>query len=134
VLPKNLTGQQVRDIMEGWSGALGVHCNACHTADPTKVGPNGRPRLNFADDSKHEKQTARLMFTMTQKVNGDYISMIPMDHDEHADEDHAGHEDHADHQVTCGTCHRGHQHPEAYIPPMEHDGPPPPGSHPPMPQ
>ncbi len=55
VLPKSLTGQQVRDVMEGWSGSLGVHCDTCHTADPGKVGPNGRPRLNFPDDTKQEK-------------------------------------------------------------------------------
>jgi hypothetical protein len=132
VLPKDLTGKQVRDIMEGWSGALGVHCNACHTADPTQKGPNGRPRLNFADDSKHEKRTARLMFTMTQKINADYISAVDKEHEEH---EHEGGAEHADHNVTCGTCHRGHQHPEAYIPPKEHDGPPAPaGEKPPLPR
>ena len=130
VLPKNLTGKQVRDIMEGWSGALGVHCDACHTPEPGKVGPNGWPRMNFPDDSKPEKNTARLMYKMTQKINDDYVSMIDMDHDE------AKGEDHADHKVTCGTCHRGHQHPEAYIPPKEHDGPhpPAPGEKPPSPR
>lgn len=148
VLPKSLTGNQVHDIMEGWAGALGVHCNACHTVDPTQKGLNGRPRLNFADDSKPEKQTARLMVTMTQKINADYIGKIPEDHDEHGeadhdahgadaehdDHDHAGHEGHGDHKVSCGTCHRGHQHPEAYIPPKEHDGPPAPAGKPPIPR
>lgn len=129
VLPKTLTGNQVRDIMEGWSGALGVHCDTCHTADPTKVGPNGRPRLNFPDDSKKEKETARLMYTMTQKINDDYVSMVDMGHEE-------PNEDHAAHKVTCGTCHRGHKTPEAYVPPKEHDGPrlPAPGEKPPVPR
>jgi hypothetical protein len=124
VLPKTLTGKQVRDVMEGWSGGLGVHCDTCHTKDPGKVGPNGWPVLNFADDSKHEKEAARLMYTMTQKINDDYVSMVEMDHDE-ANEDHAAH-DHAAHKVTCGTCHRGHKTPEAYVPPEEHGGPHPP--------
>src|SRR5581483_12276547 len=130
VLPKNLTGKQVRDIMEGWSGQLGVHCNACHTADPKNVGPNGRPRMNFPDDSKPEKSTARLMFTMTQKINDDYISMVDMDHDDQPGEDHAGH------KVTCGTCHRGHQKPEAFVPPPEEQHGPPPaaGEKPPVPR
>jgi hypothetical protein len=68
------------------------------------------------------------MYTMTQKINDDYISMVDMDHDEHEG-------DHAAHKVTCGTCHRGHQHPEAYVPPKEHDGPHPqaPGA-PPLPR
>jgi hypothetical protein len=119
VLPKTLTGNQVRDIMEGWSGALGVHCNACHTADPTKTGPNGRPRLNFPDDSKPEKNAARLMAKMTADVNENYVSMIdlPDAKESTADKGQA--------KVSCGTCHRGHMKPEAFIPPPERDGPPP---------
>ena len=109
VLPKDLTGAQVREYMEKWQGDLGVHCNTCHAEDPKNIGPNGRPRLNFADDSKPEKQTARLMYTMTEKINTDTISMVG---DGKA-------------KVTCGTCHRGHQKPEPYVAPEEHHGPPP---------
>lgn len=131
VLPKTLTGKQVRDIMEQWQGQLGVHCNACHAADPKNVGPNGRPRLNFADDSKPEKNAARLMYTMTNKINDDTISMVDMN----MDQAEGSHEDHSDHKVTCGTCHRGHLKPEAFIPPPEHEGPPPmPGAKPPAPR
>jgi hypothetical protein len=120
VLPKTLTGKQVRDIMESWSGQLGVHCSACHSADPNNVGPNGRPRMNFPDDSKPEKNTARLMFTMTQKINDDYVSMV---NDGEA-------------KVTCGTCHRGHMKPEDFVPPPEEEhGPPPaPGAPPQLPR
>ena len=101
VLPKDLTGQQVRDVMEGWAGSLGVHCDTCHAADPGKMGPNGRPRLNFADDSKPEKKTARLMFKMTNDINDNYVSMV----------------DDGTAKVTCGTCHRGHLKPETFVPP-----------------
>ena len=73
VLPKDLTGREVRDIMQKWAGSLGVHCDTCHAADPNHPGPNGRPRLNFADDSKPDKQIARIMYTMTQQINADYI-------------------------------------------------------------
>jgi hypothetical protein len=108
VLPKNLTGQQVRDIMEKWEGSLGVHCSTCHTADPNNIGPNGRPRLNFADDSKPEKATARLMYTMTEGINKDYVMKI----------------EGAETPVACGTCHRGHFDPEPFVIPEEdHDGP-----------
>ena len=106
VLPKNLTGQQVHEIMEKWEGSLGVHCNTCHTADPGNIGPNGRPRLNFADDSKQQKSTARLMYKMTEEINGNYISMV----------------ENSGPPVSCGTCHRGHLDPEPFvIPPDEHD-------------
>jgi hypothetical protein len=108
VLPKDLTGRQVRDIMETWEGSLGVHCDFCHAPDPKNLGPNGRPRLNFADDSKPNKQIARIMYTMTQQMNKDYITKA-MD----LDKDGMGS------PVTCGTCHRGHEMPEDFVIPRE---------------
>jgi len=107
VLPKNLTGQQVHDIMENWEAALGSHCSTCHTADPKNIGPNGKPRLNFADDSRPEKQTARRMFAMTEEINGNYISKI----------------DNSGAPVSCGTCHRGHLGPEPFVAPPDGDKP-----------
>lgn len=116
VLPKNLTGQQVRDIMEKWQGSLGVHCNTCHTPDPNNIGPNGRPRLNFADDSKPQKATARLMYQMVEGINRDYVMKL---------------ED-VETPVACGTCHRGHLDPEPFVIPKEdHDSPRPPDAPPP---
>jgi len=115
VLPKDLTGQQVHEIMRQWEGALGAHCSTCHTADPNNIGPNGRPRLNFADDSRPEKATARLMYTMTEDINRNYVSKVQS----------------SEAPVTCGTCHRGHLGPEPFlIPPDDHDGPRPPQSRP----
>jgi hypothetical protein len=113
VLPKDTTGQQVRDIMENWAGSLGVHCDTCHMADPNHVDPNGRPRLNFPDDSKPDKQIARIMYTMTQQINKDYISKA-MDMDKDAEGS----------PVTCGTCHRGHKMPEDFVPPRVQRGGP----------
>jgi hypothetical protein len=114
VLPKNLTGQEVHEIMETWSGSLGVHCNFCHVEDPKNIGPNGRPRLNFADDAKPDKKIARIMYSMTQQINQDYIKKA-MD----LDTDGMGS------PVTCGTCHRGHEMPEQFVIPREehHGGP-----------
>ena len=108
VLPKNLTGDQVHEIMEGWESALGAHCSTCHTADPNNIGPNGRPRLNFADDSRPEKSTARIMYKMVEDINENYISMV----------------DNSGAPVTCGTCHRGHIGPEPFIAPKAGSRPP----------
>ncbi len=121
VLPKNLTGQQVHEIMEGFAGSLGVHCDFCHAADPKNLMPNGRPRLNFADDSKDDKKIARIMLTMTQQINADYISKASA-----MDPDAMGM------KVTCGTCHRGHEMPEEFVIPKEQGpgGPPPAGGPP----
>ena len=118
VLPKNLTGQQVHEIMEGFAGSLGVHCDFCHAADAKNIGPNGKPRLNFADDSKDDKKIARIMLTMTQQINADYISKASA-----MDPDAMGM------KVTCGTCHRGHEMPEEFVIPKE-GGPPPAGGAP----
>jgi hypothetical protein len=108
VLPKNLTGDQVHEIMDTWEASLGVHCSTCHAADPKNIGPNGRPRLNYADDSKPEKASARLMYKMTEDINVNYVSKIPS----------------SDMPVTCGTCHRGHFGPEPFvIPKDDHDAP-----------
>jgi len=124
VLPKDLTGNQVRDIMRTWAGSLGVHCDFCHAADLKNVGPNGRPQLNFAGDSKDDKKIARLMYTMTEHINANYISKT-----KEIDTDAM------DMKVTCGTCHRGHKMPEDFVIPKEGPpggpGMPPPGGAPP---
>ena len=121
VLPKDLTGQQVHEIMEGFAGSLGVHCDFCHAADPKNIGLNGKPRLNFADDSKDDKKIARIMISMTQQINGDYISKAS-----------ALDPDSMNMKVTCGTCHRGHEMPEEFVIPKEQGpgGPPPAGGAP----
>jgi cytochrome c553 len=110
VLPKDMTGQQVHEIMEKIEGSLGAHCDTCHTADPKNLAPNGRPRLNFADDSKPEKNNARLMMTMTEEINKSYVSKV----------------DNSGVAVTCGTCHRGKLHPEPFVIPPDEGGPRPP--------
>jgi hypothetical protein len=90
-------------------------------ADPNRLGPDGRTRLYFPDDSKPDKQIARIMYTMTQQMNADYISKA-MD----LDKDNEGM------PVTCGTCHRGHKMPEEFvIPKEEQPGGPPAGGAPP---
>lgn len=111
VLPKDMTGEQVMDVMHKWEGALGVECSYCHTKDEEASAKAGRTRLKFSDDGKNEKKAARIMYTMTQDLNKKYISQLPEMGD----------------PVSCGTCHRGHAHPQEFVPPPEHhEGPPPP--------
>jgi hypothetical protein len=121
VLPKDLTGAQVHEIMEHWAGDLGVHCDTCHAADPKNVGPNGRPRLNFPSDEKDEKKMARIMYTMMEVDKKDYVAKVAaMD----KMSDPAA-------PLTCGTCHRGNLDPAAFTPAPEHA---PQGAMTPMPQ
>jgi hypothetical protein len=105
VLPKTMTGEEVHELMDKWAGSLGVHCDTCHVVDTSHVGPNGRPRMNFADDSKPEKRTARIMYTMTEDINKNYIGKI----------------DNTGAVVACGTCHRGHLGPEPFVIPSDDD-------------
>jgi hypothetical protein len=106
VLPKSMTGEQVHELMHKWEASLGAECSTCHAADPKTKGPNGRPRLNFADDSKPEKNTARLMYKMVEEINTNYVSKV----------------ENSGVPVTCGTCHRGHLDPPIFSPPKDdHD-------------
>ncbi len=128
VLPKTLTGDQVHEIMHGWAKALGTQCDTCHAEDPVKKMPNGHPALNFADDSKKEKETARLMVKMTMDINKNYTSMIESTR---ANAPEAK-------MVGCGTCHRGQVDPPAFVPPPDHEhehheGAPPAGDPPSVP-
>lgn len=101
VLPKSLTGKQVQDIMEQWKVSLGMGCNACHTEDRENLDSDGLPLLKYADDSKPEKATARLMYEMTEEINQKYVARI----------------DSSGVPVTCGTCHRGHLGPQPFATP-----------------
>jgi hypothetical protein len=105
VLPKTLTGEQVHEIMHKWAAALGTECTTCHAEDATRKMPNGRPMLNFADDSKPEKTTARLMARMVHDINSNYIGKL----------------DNPGEPVSCATCHRGHLEPPPFVAPPDHD-------------
>jgi|SRR5580658_4475321 hypothetical protein len=82
----------------GQSVARCVAGNNCHVRNPKDFGPNGRPRFNYADDSKKEKKTARLMYTMVDTINVNFVSKVP----------------NSGIPVSCGTCHRGHLALEPY--------------------
>lgn len=99
VLPRNLSGQQVNDIMEDWSRSLGVRCDSCHTEATETIVADDDSNLNFADDSKALKVLARSMYGMTEEINSIHIAKI----------------EGSGIPVTCGTCHRGHISPEPFI-------------------
>jgi hypothetical protein len=120
VLPKDLTGGQVIEIMRGWAGDLGVRCDTCHAVEAASAGSNGRPRMNFAADEKDDKLMARIMYQMLEEDKKNYIARV-------ADMDKMGA---SVAPLTCGTCHRGHLDPEAYASAPEHPPQSAPGSAP----
>lgn len=95
VLPKNMTIDEVKEVMKGFNAALGVKCDFCHVssaADPTK--------LDFASDENHHKDVARKMLRMVSKINKKYFK---------------GHAEEGKMAVTCATCHNGQKHPKTTI-------------------
>ena len=90
-LPKDLTGEQVDVIMQQWKVSLGIQCSSCHAEGREKIDPNGRPLLNFVDDSKPMKAVARTTYTMSEEVTTRYVAKIGS----------------SGMRVNCGSCHRG---------------------------
>lgn len=95
VLPKNISHDDLDKIMDQWKTALGVKCNFCHAAQ--KDNPR---KMDFASDEKAEKNIAREMFKMTNRINKKFFNYkktaenpVP--------------------PVGCMTCHHGNAHPEA---------------------
>ena len=99
VLPKNISSADLMKLMHGYAGQLNVKCSFCHAEDKQTH------HINFASDANPEKKIARTMIAMTGEINEKYLSQVkdpdgPM-------------------KVECGTCHRGHSMPQAYVPPPE---------------
>jgi hypothetical protein len=112
VLPKNISGENLHKVMEDWEHSLGVHCNFCHARnEETK-------KIDWASDAKPEKEMARDMYKMMNKINQKYF---------HAKKDSLGMIMQSG--VNCNTCHRGTAHPEVTVPdgkgPGGQPGPPP---------
>jgi hypothetical protein len=108
VLPENT---DLRVVMRGYAGALGVDCEFCHVgADPVTHREGDR-----ASDANPMKDVARYMIRMTDDLNDKYLAQLPK----------APNVD-ADAKVQCGTCHRGHSKPETFVPPPRQQGPRPP--------
>lgn len=74
------TREDVEQIMRTFTSGLGVQCNFCHVAE------------SFAADDNPNKDTARRMIKMVQKINDDFP-------------DRKLH-------VSCYTCHRGEAEPK----------------------
>ena len=97
VLPKDTTGDEVIKVMHQYEGDLGVECEFCHARNPETH------RNDFASDANPMKDRARIMIKMTDDLNAKYLTQIIGDHK-------------PENPITCGTCHRGMSHPEAFVP------------------
>jgi hypothetical protein len=99
VLPKDMTRQQVTNIMRGFTRGLGVRCPYCH------VGEEGADlsTFDFASDEKPTKKTARLMLQNLMDTNAKFATV--------------GDKPAGEPRVSCWTCHRGEAKPASPPPP-----------------
>lgn len=84
-----LTDLEIQRTMNMMRGSLGVHCDYCHVVDE-KTG------WDFASDAKKEKETARDMIQMTEKLNHEQFGGRAV--------------------ISCNTCHRGSVRPVSLLP------------------
>lgn len=92
VLPKDISQEDLKAVMDGFTAALNVKCGYCH------VRNNETREWDYAADTKHKKQEARDMLKMTNDINAKYFGVNL-------------NEPHPKLAVTCFTCHRGEEHP-----------------------
>lgn len=87
---KGLPASQMRPMMNYISAALGMNCADCHVRTGNQ--------FEFEKDDNNHKKIARRMITMTMEINKANFNGRT--------------------QVTCFTCHQGHDHPPS-VPPLE---------------
>ncbi len=83
VLPKDIKKEDLRAIMRGWSGDLGVRCVDCHYSASGKFED-----IDFASDQNDAKKTARAMVKMTAEINERFFKPQNL-------------------EISCYTCHHG---------------------------
>jgi len=96
VLPKDISEQRLDSVMHEFEKALGVGCDFCHVkpADSTA-------NWDMSLDDNPEKNIARKMIDMSNRINKDFFNATTKYGDENALL-----------EIHCVTCHHGEPHPE----------------------
>jgi hypothetical protein len=103
VLPKNIGGDQIERIMHKMSHDLGVMCSNCHPYTKPDVSPM---RVDFVTDEMPDKNIARKMMIMTDKLNKKYFGFKNDYSDESINRKNI---------ITCNTCHLGSIKPDSHF-------------------
>jgi len=92
ILPKDITQEKLKEIMDGFCGSMNVKCGFCH------VRNQETKEWDYAADTKGHKKEARDMMRMTNELNEKYFGVdLSVPNPKVA--------------ITCYTCHRGEEHP-----------------------
>lgn len=103
VLPKDISDDDLKDVMRNFNASLGVKCGFCHA-------PGADGKMDFASDANGKKNLAREMMKMTKNIN----------------KKHFGTKNPAEFKVNCMTCHNGNTHPNRTAVPIPAPAPVPP--------
>ena len=104
VLKKNISKQELDSVMHFFAVSLGEKCNFCH------VWNNETKKMDFVTDENPNKNVARYMMKMANKLNKKYFK----DQDKNSTETIQA--------VTCYTCHHGSTDPAVKAPKKELPG------------
>lgn len=91
VLPEDITEDELMDVMNSFTRALGVNCNRCHLKEESGL-------TYYASDTLELKRIARYMMKMTKTINETLIAKIDDSGEPKV-------------EVRCYTCHRGKRQP-----------------------
>jgi hypothetical protein len=96
VLPKNISEKTLDTVMNEFTKALKVDCDFCHVKPADSTAD-----WDMASDARPEKNIARKMIAMSNKINKDFFNATTKYGDENAVL-----------EIHCITCHHGQPHPE----------------------
>lgn len=86
ILPKDISRQELGEIMQGFARSLGVGCDHCHMGESMET-------MDWGSDDKDAKKDAREMMRLVRTINDGLTGLTKTDHPRA--------------QVGCETCHRG---------------------------
>jgi spermidine/putrescine-binding protein len=87
---KTIAPDVLKKTMNGFTDQLGVKCTFCHNLD------------NYASDEKKHKTNARKMIQLVQFMQANKAKYFKADV--------------SNDLIACGTCHRGKEEPEPFVP------------------
>ena len=100
VLPKDISHDDLMNVMHSFEVALNFNCGDCHAQSATDPG-----KMDFAADSKN-KTTALNMMKMVQSMDSTYFNVQGDFKDNYLT---------SQYKVSCITCHNGHDKPNNLV-------------------